>query len=145
MRLTETRDVYNYFQLLCGMLCLFLFYYWCVQDNIYGLWLGSCNSIFSFMCMFCRSLFVLFPLVIVFLSFDLRILITPLVSSNYSSYPFSFLNKKSQSIICSKIKFYTHFQSNTAFKYPDSRANWHANSFGKNMKLHYVKAMLDCS
>ena len=46
---------------------------------------GSCYSIFSFMCMFCRSLFVLlsfffWPLCC--LSFDLRILITPLVSSN---------------------------------------------------------------
>ena len=69
------------------------------------LW-GSCYSIFSFKCMFCRSLFLLFPFVIRFkcmfyrslfvflsfflwplccLSFDLRILITLLLSSN-SSY-----------------------------------------------------------
>ena len=48
---------------------------------------SSCYSIFSFMCMFCRSLFVLlsfffWPLRC--LSFVLRILITPLVSSNPS-------------------------------------------------------------
>ena len=51
------------------------------------LW-GSCYSIFSFICMFCRSLFVLlyffvWPLCCLFF-FDIRILITPLVSSNYS-------------------------------------------------------------
>ena len=50
---------------------------------------GSCYSIFSFMCMFCRSLFVY--LYFVFLSlfclsfFDLRILINLLISSNSSS------------------------------------------------------------
>jgi hypothetical protein len=48
-----------------------------------------CYSIFSFMCMFCRSLFVFlyfffWPLCCLFF-FDIRILITPLVSSN-SSY-----------------------------------------------------------
>ena len=48
--------------------------------------LGSCNSIFGFMCMFCRSLFVflyffLWPSCCLFF-FDLRILITPLLSSN---------------------------------------------------------------
>jgi hypothetical protein len=52
------------------------------------LW-SSCYSILSFMCMFCRSLFVLlsfffWPLCCLFV-FDLRILINPLVSSN-SSY-----------------------------------------------------------
>ena len=44
-------------------------------------------SIFSFMCMFCRSLFVLLSFFFLpswCLSFDLRILITPLVSSNSS-------------------------------------------------------------
>ena len=46
---------------------------------------GLCYSMFSFMCMFCRSLFALlyfflWPLCGQF--FDLRILITPLVSSN---------------------------------------------------------------
>ena len=51
-------------------------------------WGGSCYSIFSFICMFCRSLFVplfffLWPLSCLFF-FDLRILITPLVSSNSS-------------------------------------------------------------
>jgi hypothetical protein len=45
-------------------------------------------QIFSFMCMFCRSLFVLlyfffWPLCCLFY-FDIRILITPLVSSNSS-------------------------------------------------------------
>ena len=50
---------------------------------------GSCCSIFSFMCMFCRSVFVL--LFFFFwpfrcLSFDLWILINPLVSSNSSLY-----------------------------------------------------------
>ena len=49
---------------------------------------GSCYSIFSYMCMFCRSLFVLlyfffWPLCC--LSYDIQILIAPLVSSN-SSY-----------------------------------------------------------
>ena len=48
-----------------------------------------CYSIFSFICMFCRSLFVLFyyfirPLCCLIL-FDIRILITPLVFSNSSS------------------------------------------------------------
>ena len=52
----------------------------------------SCYSIFSFMSMFCRSLFVLlysffWPLCCLF--FDIRILITPLVSSN-SSFNWSF-------------------------------------------------------
>ena len=50
---------------------------------------GSCYSIFSFMCMFCRSLFVLlyfffWPLCCLFF-FDIRFLIAPLVSSNSSS------------------------------------------------------------
>ena len=47
---------------------------------------GSCYSIFSFICMFCRSLFVLFLLVIM-LSVLLRytILITSLISSNSSA------------------------------------------------------------
>jgi hypothetical protein len=52
-----------------------------------GFYWGSCYSIFSFMCMFCRSLFdllsfFLWPLCCLF--FDLRILITPFVSSNSS-------------------------------------------------------------
>ena len=50
---------------------------------------GSCYSIFSFICMFCRSLFVLLyfffgPLCCLFF-FYIQILITPLVFSN-SSY-----------------------------------------------------------
>ena len=49
---------------------------------------GSCYSIFSFMCMLCRSLIVLlylffWPLCCLFF-FSLRILITPLVSLNSS-------------------------------------------------------------
>ena len=47
-------------------------------DFTLGFLWGSCYSIFSCMCMFCRSLFVL-------LSCDLQILLTLLVSSN-SSY-----------------------------------------------------------
>ena len=51
------------------------------------LW-GSCYSIFSFMCTFCRSLFVLmyfffWPVCCLFF-FEIRILITPLWSSNSS-------------------------------------------------------------
>ena len=54
----------------------------------FGFWWGSCYSIFSFMCMFCESFFVLLffffqPLWCLF--FDLRILITLLISSNSSS------------------------------------------------------------
>jgi hypothetical protein len=53
-----------------------------------GFVVGLCYSIFSFLCMFCRSLFVLmyfffWPLCCWFF-FDLRILITFLVSSNSS-------------------------------------------------------------
>ena len=49
---------------------------------------SSCYSIFTFICMFCRSLFVLlyfffWPLCCLSF-FDLRILLTPLVSSNSS-------------------------------------------------------------
>jgi hypothetical protein len=52
---------------------------------------GSYYSIFNFMCMFCRSLFVLlyfyfWPLCCLFF-FDFRILITPFVSS-YKMLPF---------------------------------------------------------
>ena len=53
---------------------------------------GSCYSIFSFICMFCGSLFVLlyfffWPLCCMFF-FDIRILIAPLVSSNNSQITF---------------------------------------------------------
>jgi hypothetical protein len=84
---------------------------------------GSRYSIFSFMCMFCRSLFVLlyfffWPLCCLFF-FDLRILITPLVSSN-SSYAnglflntilFCFLDMFYQLIIvcCCKESFKKHW------------------------------------
>ena len=51
---------------------------------------GSCYSIFSFMCMFCRSLFVLLPFyfwpLFCLFFFDLRIPITPLVSSNSAQF-----------------------------------------------------------
>ena len=53
--------------------------------------LGSCYSIFSIMCSVFRSLFVLFFFFfwsLCYLSFNLRILITPLVSSNSSYYIF---------------------------------------------------------
>ena len=57
-------------------------------NDVSSMW-GLCYSIFSFMCMFYRSLFVLlyfffWPLCCLFF-FDLRILITPLVSSQSSS------------------------------------------------------------
>jgi len=48
---------------------------------------GACCSIFSFMCMSCRSLFVLLSFLfwlLCCLFFDLQVLITPLVSSNSS-------------------------------------------------------------
>ena len=58
-------------------------------EFIPGFQWDSCYSIFSFICMFCRSLFVLlyfffWPLYCLFF-FDIRMLIVPLVSSN-SSY-----------------------------------------------------------
>jgi hypothetical protein len=50
---------------------------------------GSCYSSVSFICMFCRSLFLLlsffFWQLCCLVFFDLRILITPLVSSNSSN------------------------------------------------------------
>ena len=53
-----------------------------------GVQWGLCYSIFSFMCIFCRSLFVLlyffFWLLRSLVLFDIRILITPVVSSNSS-------------------------------------------------------------
>ena len=59
----------------------------CAVNSVFELL--NCYSIFSLMCMFCRSLFVLFSFFcwsFCFLSFDLRIMITSLVSSNSSSY-----------------------------------------------------------
>ena len=61
--------------------------YQCFSMKI-SIW-GSCYSIFSFICMFCRSLFVLlyyffWPLCCLFFC-DIWILITPLVSSNSSN------------------------------------------------------------
>jgi hypothetical protein len=56
-----------------------------------------CYSIFSFLCMFCRSLLYFFfcPLWCLFF-FDIRILITPSVSSNssYCSYKVVFMDHK---------------------------------------------------
>ena len=57
-------------------------------ELIPGFWWCSCYSIFSFKCMFYRSFFVLlyflfWPLCYLFF-FDIRVLITPLVSSNSS-------------------------------------------------------------
>jgi hypothetical protein len=60
-----------------------------IPEFIPGCQWGSCYSIFSFICMFCRSLFVLlyfFFWPLYYLFFDIRILITPLVSSNSSYY-----------------------------------------------------------
>ena len=59
------------------------------STRVHRFWQGSCYSIFSFICMFFRSLFVLlyfffWPLCCLFF-FYIQILITPLVSSN-SSY-----------------------------------------------------------
>ena len=64
----------------------------------------SCYSIFSFMGMFCRLLFVLlyfffWPLCCLFF-FDLRILVTPLVSSNSSGIA-SFSSITRAASICS--------------------------------------------
>ena len=58
------------------------------------------SSIFSFMCMFCRQLFVLFylffcPLCCLFV-FDIRILVNPLVSSKSSQY--NILKKQSSKL-----------------------------------------------
>jgi hypothetical protein len=50
----------------------------------YLILVGSCCSIFSILCSFCRSLFVFFVWSLHCLSFDLRLLVTPLVSSNFS-------------------------------------------------------------
>ena len=82
---------------------------------------GSCYSIFSFICMFCRSLFVLlyiffWPLCCLFF-FNIQILITPLVSSN-SSYNkqlsllcvfyFSKSDKRRSNNICSILDILPH-------------------------------------
>ena len=56
------------------------------RSNSRHIW-DSCYSILTFMCMFCRSLlsFFFWPLCCLYF-FNLRILITPLLSSNTSSY-----------------------------------------------------------
>ena len=58
-----------------------------IQDTV-GLFVNNNHLLFSFMCMFCTSLFVLlyfffWPFCCLFF-FDIRIQITPLVSSNSS-------------------------------------------------------------
>ena len=74
----------RYYEILTNLVTNFF-----SQDsNTSGFQWDSCYSIFSFMCMFCRSLFVflyIFFWPVYCLSFfDLRVLITPLVSSNSS-------------------------------------------------------------
>ena len=64
---------------------------------------GSCYSIFSFICMFCRSLFVLlcsffWPLCCLFF-FDIQIMITPLVFLNSSFYYVKVKKKKKPAIV----------------------------------------------
>jgi hypothetical protein len=61
-----------------------------VEQELFTLpeYLSLCYLIFSFMCMLCRSMFVLlyfFFWPMFFLSFDVRLLIIPLVFSNLSS------------------------------------------------------------
>ena len=90
---------------LAGFVIFDLQFYMYVLQIVVCLQRGSCYSIYSFICMFCRSLFVfsgvrvtrslvlyvcfvdrcffLLPLCCLFF-FDIRILITPLVSSNSS-------------------------------------------------------------
>jgi hypothetical protein len=54
--------------------------YYCINHL-----LSSCYSIFCFMCMFCKSVFVLFLWPLCCPSgLDLRIFITPMISSNFS-------------------------------------------------------------
>ena len=84
-----------------------------------GVQWGSCYSIFSFMCMFCRSLFVLlyffFWSLCCLFFFDLWILITPLVSSN-SSY-LAIVMPESQNIIYNfaNYYFYNGYQLTTMY------------------------------
>ena len=64
---------------------------------------GSCYSIFSFICMFCRSLFVplyffFWPLCCLFY-FDIRFLIAPLVSSNSSFNTISVISQRSALLV----------------------------------------------
>jgi hypothetical protein len=84
---------------------------------------GSCYSIFSFICIFWRSLFVLlsffsWSLCCLFF-FDIRIMITPLVSSN-SSYNY---NMHTNGLIRSQN--------------PPALDNWIFNSSPVDMSLHY--------
>jgi hypothetical protein len=64
---------------------------------------GSCYSIFSFMCMFCRSLFVFlyvfFWTLCCLFFFDIQIMITPLVFLNSSFYYVKVKKKKKPAIV----------------------------------------------
>jgi hypothetical protein len=63
---------------------------------------GSCYSIFSFICMFCRSLFVFlyvfFWTLCCLFFFDIQIMITPLVFLNSSFYYVKVKKKKKPAI-----------------------------------------------
>ena len=97
-----------------NILCLEVFSFWSVINDLLVL-RELLDEFFSFMCMLCRSLFVLlsflfFPLCC--LSFiDLWILITPLVSSNSSSHTLSIyiiVDVKKSSIIHSCLSPWQH-------------------------------------
>jgi hypothetical protein len=64
---------------------------------------GSCYSIFSFICMFCRSLFVFlyvfFWTLCCLFFFDIQIMITPLVFLNSSFYYVKVKKKKKPAIV----------------------------------------------
>ena len=82
---------------------------------------GSCYWIFSIMCMFCRLLFVplsfFFWLLCCMSFFDLRILITSLVSSNssYISSHFKYLKHEDQILKIILRPFFEFFQKRVAF------------------------------
>ena len=76
---------------------------------------GSCYSIFSFICMFCRSLFVIlyfffWPLLCLFF-FDILIMIVPLVSSNSSITVIKFVSDLRQ--VCGLFSLGTPVSSNS--------------------------------
>jgi hypothetical protein len=62
-------------------------------------------ALLSFMFMFCRSLFVLFVWPLCCLSFDLRVLIIPLVSSNSSYLIQLTLTCKVERFLCILVSF----------------------------------------
>ena len=97
---------------------------------------GSCYSIVSFMCVFCRSLFVLlfsffWPVCCLFF-FNLRILITPLVSSNSSSNRNENLNANKVNILVYKNVFqYITDIYNTKATYLIQTPSFHSAVFHK--------------